>query len=250
MRRFCGCRVVLKQARDRMRTSLPGAIPWSGEGYHAAFHALTATLDHVVPHADGGGNDADNIVTTCWPCNFGRGGYSLAEFGLIDPRLHPAVVNAWDGLGRLEAASGRPRDKTSSDAWFASIDRIQPTLSERILAFVESCVHLGVSCSVNEVMIIRMRVEGIVVDQFGVEPNGDVSIPWWIGEQKTSFRDFAGAVAEAIPGAAVHESPKQWIVDKNGRKVHVLELLEASTAVRAALAGLHAALKKALRPSG
>jgi hypothetical protein len=39
-------------------------------------------------------------------------------------------------------------------------------------------------------------------------------------------------------------------VGKNGRKIHVLELLEASTAVRAALEGLHAALKKAARPSG
>jgi HNH endonuclease len=102
--RFCGCRVVLPQARDRMRAALPGAIRWGEQqGWHAAFYALTASPDHVVPQAQGGSNHPDNLVTACWPCQFGRNGWSLEEVGLIDPRARPPVADGWDGLARLLA---------------------------------------------------------------------------------------------------------------------------------------------------
>ena len=65
--RFCGCRVVSGRARSAVRASLPGALPWGeGEGYHAAFFAMTASVDHVVPHSAGGTNEPGNLVTACW----------------------------------------------------------------------------------------------------------------------------------------------------------------------------------------
>ena len=250
--RFCGCRVVLKDARDRMRSLLPGAIRWGDEGYHAAFYALTATLDHVIPYARGGGNGLDNIVTACWPCNFGRGSYSLEEVGLADPRGRPPVLDGWDGLGRV--LDRRKPDRPAAPdpamlptlrakAWFAAIDRVQPAFSSRFLAFVGSCADLDVSWGINEVMIVRMKVGGITMQPFGVQRDGAVSIPWAIGAQKSSFRDFAAMLAGAIPGAVFYESPKQWIVKRAGRKVTVFELLEAATGVRSALEGLHAAIR-------
>ena len=53
--RFCGCRVVLGAARDAMRALVPEAIPWGrrSKDLHGAFFALTATLDHLVPHSWG-----------------------------------------------------------------------------------------------------------------------------------------------------------------------------------------------------
>lgn len=88
-----------------MRAMLPGAIRLgpSAKDYHAAFLALNAVPDHLVPHAAGGGNDLENLVTACWPCNNGRGAYSLEEMGLVDPRSRTPVINqdGWDGLRRV-----------------------------------------------------------------------------------------------------------------------------------------------------
>ena len=71
--RFCGCRVVSNRARSAMRACVPGAIPWGElESYHGAFFALTASVDHVLPHSAGGGNEPQNLVTACWSCQFGR----------------------------------------------------------------------------------------------------------------------------------------------------------------------------------
>lgn len=270
--RFCGCRVVTMSARDRMRRLLPGAIRVGvpAREYHAAFLALTAVPDHVVPHSAGGSNDLDNLVTACWPCNNGRGAYRLEELGLIDPRTRPPVVDAWDGLSRLllqgmaprtggaitqisqesgMLAKVRPAAKhgeqgdAAAVGWIAAIDRIEPAAGRRLMAFADGCKDLGVSYSINEVMIIRMRVEQIVIQQFGIEANGDVCIPWFIAGHKAVFRPFAEAVARAIPGAAAVESPKQWIVKREGRRVRVSEFMPSLDAIREALIDLHTSLR-------
>lgn len=276
--RFCGCRVILPEARKKMMAMLPDAIRWSGpdKGRHAAFYALNAVPDHVIPHAVGGGNDPDNLVTACWPCNFGRMDHSLEEFGLIDPRSRPPVVDGWDGLCRLlgyaRNASPRAADaieelvpveiraftrtgprampqrnlmgRFSEDEWFAELDRIQPTPSSRLLAFIESCKYLGISWSLNKILLVRMKVNDVTIELFGVNQNGEVNVPWFIGEQKTNFQSFAEKLAGAIPDAICYETPKTWSVSKPHKKlVNILELLDASTAIRTALEELNAALR-------
>ena len=101
--RYCGCRVVGKEVRYRLRVLLPGAVRWGtrASDCHAGFYAITAVPDHVLPHAHGGDCDLDNIVTACWPCNFGRMSYRLEEVGIIDPRSRPPLRDEWDGLRRI-----------------------------------------------------------------------------------------------------------------------------------------------------
>ncbi len=101
--RFCGVRVVVPAARKALARAVPDALCWQGpnEVLHAAFFYVSATLDHVVPHSRGGTNDPENLVTACWPCNFGRGGYLLMEMGLNDPRGRPALRDDWNGLTRF-----------------------------------------------------------------------------------------------------------------------------------------------------
>ena len=101
--RYCGCRVVEKEVRYRLRALLPGAVRWGTKARDcdAGFYAITAVPDHVLPHAHGGDSDLDNIVTACWPCNFGRMNYQLEEVGIIDPRSRPPLRNEWDGLRRI-----------------------------------------------------------------------------------------------------------------------------------------------------
>jgi 5-methylcytosine-specific restriction endonuclease McrA len=38
------------------------------------------TLDHVIPRADGGSNDASNLITACRACNSSRQDTPLARF--------------------------------------------------------------------------------------------------------------------------------------------------------------------------
>jgi hypothetical protein len=269
--RFCGCRVVPPKARAAMRSALPGAIPWSeDEGYHGAFYAISASIDHIIPHSAGGTNEDYNLVTACWSCQFGRGAYSLEEVGLLDPRMHPPIKDAWDGLERLlnrriaptsvgppgALQPGEPiaeaRDIPPSSAkssrlseaeWFASLDEIQPTPSTQLIRLLENCAELGVSWSLNKVLIVRITVGISRLEIMGVQRDGLIEIPWSIGDKKAEFKDFAEALATAIPGAIVYETPKFWVVSKEGkRRINVLELLQAAPSLRTALAGLHARL--------
>lgn len=68
---------------------------------HAAFQAMWAQYDHVLPYTRGGSNELDNLVVTCAPCNFGRMQYTLEEVGLLDPRSRAPVRSSWDGLERF-----------------------------------------------------------------------------------------------------------------------------------------------------
>lgn len=49
---------------------------------HGAHWLHCATIDHLAPHADGGSNDAANLATSCYACQFGKGKYKLEELGL------------------------------------------------------------------------------------------------------------------------------------------------------------------------
>lgn len=101
--RFCGMPVIRSQTRKRMRDAYPTAINWGDKEIHqhAAFQAMWAQYDHIVPHACGGTNELDNLVLACAPCNFGRAGYSLHEVGVLDPRFRLPLQYQWDGLERF-----------------------------------------------------------------------------------------------------------------------------------------------------
>lgn len=103
--RFCEIPVIRREVRVRMQTAYPAELPWGRKNLdqHAAFQAMWAQYDHLLPHTRGGNNDLDNLVVTCAPCNFGRMEHTLAEVGLVDPRARrPHRSSSWDGLERFE----------------------------------------------------------------------------------------------------------------------------------------------------
>jgi hypothetical protein len=53
--------------RDRFTCQYCGATPPS----------VVLQCDHIVPVAEGGGNEIDNLVTACEPCNLGKAARSL-----------------------------------------------------------------------------------------------------------------------------------------------------------------------------
>lgn len=270
--RYCGCRVVLAKARRVMSAMVPDALPWGAadKDKHAAFYALTAVADHVVPHARGGTSEPGNLVTTCQPCNYGKGDWLIEQVGLIDPLTRPPICDAWDGLTRMPAygtktqkvahgsiGGSKPRRDDSGtrtpreppparrmlrDAWFSEFDRWSAGLSTRLLGFLEGCQDIGVTWKLHAVLIVQMSAGREALAILGITPDGGVEIPWDIAGYKQKFRPFAEAVAAAIPGAVAYETPKMWRVRKDGHNVTVTDLLEVAPILRAALANLHAAL--------
>src|SRR5712664_1943676 len=63
---------------------------------HGAVIAHRAVADHVLPRKRGGRTDETNLVTACYPCNFGKAHYTLDALGLLTPR--PPTQDEWDGL--------------------------------------------------------------------------------------------------------------------------------------------------------
>jgi 5-methylcytosine-specific restriction endonuclease McrA len=278
--RWCGCRVASPQAQDAMRACLPGAIPWGDEdGYHGAFFALTASVDHVVPYSAGGSNDLENLVAACWSCQFGRGAYTIEQFGLVDPRSRPPLVDGWDGLCRVighqpaaalipaitpappvaDGNAGRARPVTrhpisySEAAWLAKLNGAHSPPSRKLVDLLDSCADIGVSSSTRKVLVARMTVAGITATFMGIEPNGDVHIPWSIGDDQGAidgrqlFRRFVKTLEEGIPGIAVHETARMWNVTRTDwKRLNILELLDRPTVVRAALDALYVSLSGGL----
>lgn len=104
--RFCGIPVIRCEVRKKLHSLYPEALPWgrSNNSQHAAFQAMWAQFDHLVPHARGGKNEEDNLVVTCGPCNFGRMGHTLEEVGLSDPRARQPIQSGWVGLEEVVQA--------------------------------------------------------------------------------------------------------------------------------------------------
>lgn len=100
--RFCSCKVIDPDARDRLRKLLPD-LPWgpTNASRHGGLIVHMASTDHVLPRSWGGTNDHTNLVTACWPCQFSRGEYRIEDCGIADPFDRPPVTSDWDGLRRI-----------------------------------------------------------------------------------------------------------------------------------------------------
>jgi|JI10StandDraft_1071094.scaffolds.fasta_scaffold272318_2 hypothetical protein len=99
--RCCGVPVVCSRARTRLSACYT-AVRWGKRNVerHAGIFALMASLDHALPRSRGGGNEASNLLTVCWPCQFGRMDWTYEEVQMADPRVcpvHPRLAG-WKGL--------------------------------------------------------------------------------------------------------------------------------------------------------
>lgn len=102
--RFCNIPLIRKEIRVVAAKAYPDAVSWgrTNLSQHAAFQAMWLQYDHVVPHARGGGNELENLVLTCAPCNYAKWHYLCGEIGLRDPREREPQRSWWDGLERFQ----------------------------------------------------------------------------------------------------------------------------------------------------
>ena len=71
----------------------------SDETRHGIYLMMMASCDHVESHSRGGTDHFSNLVTACWPCQFGKYKFELSELGLDDPRFRKSEnAGNWKGL--------------------------------------------------------------------------------------------------------------------------------------------------------
>jgi len=99
--RYCQMRIVEKNVFMEY-SRIVGSESFSVERENHKRNGLTLGLrgvaDHVEPYASGGETDLDNLVTSCYSCNFGKAGYTLEQLGIEDPRVRPPIADSWQGL--------------------------------------------------------------------------------------------------------------------------------------------------------
>ena len=234
--RYCGCRVVRPGVRSLLTALFPDVVRWPGgkggdQSKHAAFYALNGVLDHVEPYARGGGSSSENIVTACWPCNFGKEDHTIEELRLSDPRLRTPVVDDWDGLARLVRNRRKPagtkakpqtsplgRSPTDIDGWLKLMG--SATSQGVIDALRDLLVSLegipAVRLSIGRNLTVNIVCGGKSLGVLGLSLGGDVDVPWLIGGQKDWFKPFAESLAEAVPESILYETPRMWRVDGCG----------------------------------
>lgn len=236
--RYCGCRVIPSKVRRWMDKRLSGAIRWDDKatlGCHAGFWTLWASVDHVIPRARGGQNEAENLVTACMVCNFAREDYMLEELGLADPRSRLPVLDGWDGLTRLltnttkrsprrpeepqapvprrghgltvEATTTGNRTKPthrtpllSSAEYYAQLEAHRPNATQPLQAFLASLGDVGVVVEFVRSMVLRFSIgAGAHASAGSILTNGSVfCADAYYYAQKHGHRDIGERYLAAI----------------------------------------------------
>ena len=103
--RYCGTPVIPKSVFRRTQELLGqdflplGRTNATRSGFYLMF---AATLDHVTPWSLGGKTDLNNLVTSCWSCNYGKMNYTIEQLGLNNPfTREPNPNSSWKGLTGL-----------------------------------------------------------------------------------------------------------------------------------------------------
>lgn len=98
---YCGAKVIPKEVFDSYSKFVGKkffrATGTNNERYGIVL-AFRANADHVVPWIQGGRTSPENLVTSCWSCNYGKSGYTLEEIGISDPRKKKLTNSKWQGL--------------------------------------------------------------------------------------------------------------------------------------------------------
>lgn len=102
--RYCGIPVVPRAMFVAFGAVVgPTHFPTERENArrHGARLVFGAQVDHVTPYSLGGQSTPDNLVTSCWSCNFGKARFHVAQLAISDPRDWPPSTEPRDGFVSL-----------------------------------------------------------------------------------------------------------------------------------------------------
>jgi len=98
---YCGGKVIPKEIFTQYE-KLVGRNNFRATGTNRERHGIVlmsrANADHIIPWAHGGKTNTDNLITSCWSCNYGKSGFTLEEIGLAEPRENNYSNKDWGGL--------------------------------------------------------------------------------------------------------------------------------------------------------
>jgi len=121
--RYCTRRILHHRVVAYLTAHFPRELPYSFNmpeadapsrlHTHFGFVRTIPEVDHVVPN---GGNDLNNLVTACTPCNNYKGNRLPEE--IPDMALRVIEPPGWDGLYRLYLQAGRRLPQPGSRATY------------------------------------------------------------------------------------------------------------------------------------
>jgi 5-methylcytosine-specific restriction endonuclease McrA len=99
---YCGIRVIDTKALLKME-KIVGKKYFKVKGKNNERHgvalALRATIDHINPLSHGGRTRIENLITSCWSCNYGKLNATLEQLGILNPLKKPRNPDRyWNGL--------------------------------------------------------------------------------------------------------------------------------------------------------
>lgn len=102
--RYCGVRVIPREVLTAYGEIVGQEVFGTGRANaarHGAALVSWAEIDHVAPYKKGGRTEEDNLVASCWACNYGKDRYTVEQLGIQDPRDRQPLDSDWDGLWSL-----------------------------------------------------------------------------------------------------------------------------------------------------
>lgn len=102
--RYCNIPVIFTSEARKLR-ALFGAenfqLSKSNRIAHGTLRAFYNSFDHVLPLSRGGRTCLDNLVTACYPCNFGKDNFTLSQLRLQSPFSRDPKKSDHDGFVTL-----------------------------------------------------------------------------------------------------------------------------------------------------
>lgn len=99
--RYCNLRIITAEVFSEY-SRIIGIDNFAFKGKNAERNGLTLGLrgvaDHVEPYSSGAETEIENLVTSCYSCNFGKAGYTLNQLRIEDPRCRQPKDDGWKGL--------------------------------------------------------------------------------------------------------------------------------------------------------
>ncbi len=122
---YCGKRLYLGQGVKLLDQHVPGLKRYHVNGKYEPLRSWWATVDHIIPEAEGGMDVLDNLAACCVVCNSRKGKSLNSTARSKQPR------NDWDGLsGVFLALAPQYEDCLSpeDEKWRAALQRegVQP----------------------------------------------------------------------------------------------------------------------------
>jgi hypothetical protein len=104
---YCDVRLIEPEVLRKIDKMLGGGVlhkrstPRNNRSYHGVWLMMALTLDHIEPLALNHDDSDDNLVASCWACNFGKYHFTLEELNLDSPKTKRGEQTGWYGARDL-----------------------------------------------------------------------------------------------------------------------------------------------------